>query len=152
APYGQARSDYAIFSDLAAALGFGERFTEGRGEMDWLAHLYGQWRATAAEQGVDLPTFDEFWHAGYLDLPYSENDLVLFAAFRADPEGAPLKTPSGRIEIWSETIERFGYDDCPSHPTWLEPVEWLGAPHAERFPLQLIANNPSTRLHSQLDI
>ena len=31
-------------------------------------------------------------------------------------------------------------------------MEWLGSPAAERFPLVLIANNPRTRLHSQLDM
>ncbi|XQZ30733.1 molybdopterin dinucleotide binding domain-containing protein (plasmid) [Arthrobacter sp. NyZ413] len=32
----------------------------------------------------------------------------------------------------------------------MEPEEWLGNPGA--YPLQLIANQPKTRLHSQLDI
>ena len=72
--------------------------------------------------------------------------------FRADPAGAPLGTPSGRIEIFSATIDGFGYADCPGHPTWLEPTEWLGAPLAERYPLHLVANNPTARLHSQLDV
>ena len=37
------------------------------------------------------------------------------------------------------------------HPAWLEPAEWLGADLAARFPLHLISNQPSTRLHSQYD-
>ncbi|MHA6757798.1 molybdopterin dinucleotide binding domain-containing protein [Streptacidiphilus sp. PAMC 29251] len=41
--------------------------------------------------------------------------------------------------------------DCPGHPSWVEPEEWLGGPQAARYPLLLIANQPSTRLHSQLD-
>src|SRR3954453_16471280 len=73
------------------------------------------------------------------------------AGFRADPEGAALRTPSGRIEIFSETIASFGYDDCPGHPAWLEPAEWLGADLAARFPLHLISNQPYTRLHSQYE-
>jgi biotin/methionine sulfoxide reductase len=75
----------------------------------------------------------------------------LFDRFRADPDGRPLATPSGRIELFSETIDGFGYDDCPGHPVWLEPEEWLGGERAARFPLHLIANQPSTRLHGQLD-
>jgi len=43
-PWGEARNDFAIFSGLAAALGVGERFTEGHDEMDWLRHLYDGWR------------------------------------------------------------------------------------------------------------
>jgi len=82
----------------------------------------------------------------------SRTDLDRNWQFRADPERTPLGTPSGRIEIFSETIAGFGYDDCPGHPTWLPPTEWLGAPLAGRFPLHLVANNPTTRLHSQLDV
>ena len=74
-----------------------------------------------------------------------------FAALRADPAGRPLPTPSGKIEIASATIAGFGYDDCPGHPAWMEPAEWLGAELAGRFPLHLISNQPYTRLHSQYD-
>jgi biotin/methionine sulfoxide reductase len=63
-----------------------------------------------------------------------------------------LRTPSGKIELYSETVAGFGYDDCPGHPVWLESAEWLGAPRAQRFPLALVANNPATRLHGQLDM
>jgi biotin/methionine sulfoxide reductase len=34
---------------------------------------------------------------------------------------------------------------------WLEPSEGVGSPAMARFPLHLIANQPATRLHSQLD-
>src|SRR5439155_4148386 len=153
APYAAARSDYDIFGDLAAALGVRERFTEGRDEMAWLEHLYEGWRATVAARGAPAPpAFDDFWAAGFLEVPGADADLVLLEAFRADPERAPLGTPSGRIEIFSATIDKFGYEDCPGHPTWLEPAEWLGSPLAARYPLHLIANNPTTRLHSQLDV
>ncbi|MBI3826941.1 MAG: molybdopterin guanine dinucleotide-containing S/N-oxide reductase [Candidatus Rokubacteria bacterium] len=153
APHGEARNEYAIFSDLAAALGVGARFTEGRDDMAWLRHLYEGWRASLADRGGPaLPPFDEFWAAGSVEVPDLESDLVLFDAFRADPERAPLGTPSGRIEIFSATIDKFGYDDCPGHPTWMPPTEWLGSPLAARYPLHLIANNPTTRLHSQLDV
>jgi biotin/methionine sulfoxide reductase len=65
--------------------------------------------------------------------------------------GYPLSTPSGKIELASDTIADFGYPDCPGHPAWLEPVEWLGSSMARRFPLHLISNQPRVRLHSQLD-
>jgi biotin/methionine sulfoxide reductase len=153
APHAEARNDHDIFSDLAAALGVGERFTEGRDEMGWLRYLYEGWRAKVADrEGPAVPPFDEFWALGLVEVPDLETDLVLFDAFRDDPVGAPLGTPSGRIEIFSATIDKFGYDDCPGHPAWLPPTEWLGSPLAARYPLHLIANNPTTRLHSQLDV
>jgi len=152
APWGEARSDFAIFADLAAALGVGERFGEGRDEMAWLRHLYDGWRSRVADDGGSAPPFDEFWEAGFLDVPGVDEDLVLFKQFRADPERMPLGTPSGKIEIFSATIDGFRYADCPGHPTWLEPAEWLGASLARRYPLHLVANNPTARLHSQLDV
>jgi biotin/methionine sulfoxide reductase len=78
-------------------------------------------------------------------------DGGILRAFRRDPGAAPLPTPSGKIEITSGTIASFDYADCPGHPTWLPPVEGAGSSATARFPLQLIANQPATRLHSQLD-
>jgi biotin/methionine sulfoxide reductase len=152
-PYASARSDYAIFAGLAAALGVEARFTEGRDEMGWLRRLYDGWRARVpAAGGAGPPPFDEFWAAGSVEVDDLDGDLVLLDEFREDPERARLGTPSGRIEIFSATIDGFGYKDCPGHPAWIEPTEWLGAPLAARYPLHLIANNPTTRLHSQLDV
>ena len=37
-------------------------------------------------------------------------------AFRRDPEAAPLPTPSGKIEITSQTIAGFGYAGLPGAP------------------------------------
>src|SRR3984893_14926248 len=67
------------------------------------------------------------------------------------PAALSWATPSGKIEIASATIAGFGYSDCPGHPAWLAPGEGAGSPIAARYPLQLIANQPATRLHSQLD-
>jgi hypothetical protein len=86
------------------------------------------------------------------ELPVATEPQVAFADFRADPEGHPLITPTGKIEIFSETIGSYRYPDCPGHPVWREPDEWLGSPAARRFGLQLVANQPRSRLHSQLDV
>ena len=152
-PVGESQTDYQIFSALAQRLGFEEAFTEGRDEHDWLEYLYGRFRQQLAEADLTLPGFDEFWQAGHIELPVEgpEHATVPFTAFRADPKANPLKTPSGLVEIFSATIDSFGYDDCRGHPTWLEPAEWLGAPEAKRYPLHLISPQPATRLHSQLD-
>jgi biotin/methionine sulfoxide reductase len=147
APYAQSRDDYTTFSALAEVLGFGEQFTEGRTARQWLAHMYEKW---AAELDFAVPTFDEFWRRGHLRLP-TERGLTLLADFRADPATHRLNTPSGRIEIFSSDIEAFRYDDCVGHPKWYEPSEWLHGPRAQRYPLHLLANQPASRLHSQLD-
>jgi len=151
-PHGEARDDYSIFAGLADRLGAGKDFTAGRTATDWLRRLYEEWRGDLAERGRAVPGFDEFWAGDGLELPVASEPQVAFADFRADPEGHPLTTPTGKIEIFSATIDSFGYPDCPGHPVWLEPDEWLGSPAARRFSLQLVANQPRSRLHSQLDV
>ncbi len=150
-PVGEARTEYDIYTDLSERLGFKATFTENRSEFDWLRHLYGMMQQQAVAKHQNMPDFDAFWEAGYVECPPSETPTVLFDAFRRDPTASPLKTPSGRIEIFSETIAAFDYDDCPGHATWLEPAEWLGSDQAKRYPLHLLSNQLSARLHSQLD-
>ena len=146
-PYADSRDDYTTFSALADRLGFGDQFTEGRTAREWLVHLYEKW---SAELDFVVPSFEDFWQEGRLRLP-TEAGLTLLADFRADPVAHRLGTPSGRIEIFSAAIDGFGYDDCAGHPKWYEPTEWLGGDRATSYPLHLLANQPASRLHSQLD-
>ncbi len=145
-PVGGARDDFAIFRDLAARLGYEERFTESRDEGAWIRWIYDQ-----AARHAKLPPFDEFWRRGWVELAVPEREFVLFEDFRSDPTQHPLNTPSGKIELYSERIAQFGYDDCPPHPTWLAPTEWLGAVDAHRYSLHLVTVQPPDRLHAQLD-
>ncbi|MDE2396550.1 MAG: molybdopterin-dependent oxidoreductase [Burkholderiales bacterium] len=150
-PPGQARDDYAIFSALARRLGVEAAYTEGRTVHEWLRAMYDQGAANARAAGIELPGFDAFWQAGEARIEGPAAPVVMLGEFRADPQAHPLKTPSGRIELHSETIAGFDYEDCPGHPVWLEPVEWLGGAAAARHPLHLISDQPHTKLHSQLD-
>jgi biotin/methionine sulfoxide reductase len=146
-PFAQARDDYDIFTDLAERLGKREAFTEGRTTKDWLRHIYATTQKALAAKNLPAPDFDSFWRDGELELPAAPEDGGILRAFRDDPEGKPLPTPSGKIEIFSKTIASFGYADCPGHPTWLPPTD---VPDAEA-PLHLVANQPASRLHSQFD-
>ena len=150
-PYRQARNDFDVFAELADRLGFGQDYHAGRDEMGWLRHMYDEARGLAHERGFRPPEFDEFWASDSYEFAGTRQHPVLLGDFRADPDAHPLGTPSGRIELVSETIRGYGYDDCPAHPTWLPPAEWLGSPLAVRYPLHLLTNQPAHRLHSQLD-
>jgi biotin/methionine sulfoxide reductase len=150
-PVGEARSDYSIFAALAQRLGCDSAFTQGRDETGWLRHLYDSWRDSVRTNQAAIPDFDRFWQDGFLEIPQSAEEYVLLANFRADPEENKLATPSGRIELYSEKIAGFGYDNCPPHATWIEPSEWLGAQLAHTYPLHLISSQPRYRLHSQMD-
>ncbi|WP_259315732.1 molybdopterin-dependent oxidoreductase [Capillimicrobium parvum] len=144
------RTDYAVLSGLAARLGFEEAFTEGRDAEAWVRELYERTRTSLRRSAeIELPSFDAFWEMGEIVLPTPPRPVEL--SFEGLRSGLPLDTPSGRIELFSETIASFGYDDCPGHPTWLEPEEWLGAAGPASGALHLLSNQPRTRLHSQYD-
>ncbi|TVQ31533.1 MAG: Asp-tRNA(Asn)/Glu-tRNA(Gln) amidotransferase GatCAB subunit C [Geminicoccaceae bacterium] len=149
-PLAQARDDWAIFNELAERLGCAASFAADRSEATWLRRLWSETAARAQAEGLEAPDFDAFWAAGHWRVPEPDRDQVLLAGFRADPAGAPLATPSGRIELWSERIAALGLADCPPHPAWLPPREWLGADDAPAGALHLVTRQPPYRLHSQL--
>ncbi len=146
---GQARDEFDYMADIAEALGVRPRFTGQRDVNAWLRAMYGRSAEQARQLGVDLPTFDAFWDQGFVEVAAPARAIVPYEDFARDPAAHPLNTPSGRIEIFSETIARFGYDDCPGHPAWFAPREYLGA--AAKYPLHLLSVQPATRLHSQMD-
>ncbi|MFC5996439.1 molybdopterin-dependent oxidoreductase [Pseudonocardia hispaniensis] len=144
-------TDYEIFSALARRLGAGDRFTEGRTANQWVRELYERTVETCAAMDIALPDYDTFRTIGGVEIPMRWAGPVAFATLRQDPSAHPLTTPSGKIELFSDTVAGFGYDDCPGYPCWLEPAEWLGSPLAARYPLHLLSVQPDTRLHSQFD-
>ncbi|WP_410013670.1 molybdopterin-dependent oxidoreductase [Sodalis sp. C49] len=150
-PRHQARNDMDIFADLADRLGYRAAFTGGRDEQDWIEHLYRQSAESHARAGHAWPAFAQFWREGHIKVPAPAQDFILLGDFRRDPLAHPLKTPSGRIELFSAAIAGFGYADFAPHPQWQPPAEWLGSALAATYPLHLISLQPKDRLHSQLD-
>ncbi|RKE23680.1 molybdopterin-dependent oxidoreductase [Streptomyces sp. TLI_171] len=152
-PVGEARDDHAILAGLAERLGIGDEFTQRRTPRQWLERLYEEWADRLRAEGAgDPPAFARFWADGEWQLPEQPAERTLFADFRADPDRHPLATPSGLIELYSADIAALDLADCPGHPAWLDPPERPGTAAAARHPLLLIANQPATRLHSQLDV
>ncbi|MCW3474184.1 molybdopterin-dependent oxidoreductase [Limobrevibacterium gyesilva] len=150
-PFAQARNEFDYLADVADALGVRDRYTMQRDVPAWLRVLYQRGRDAGARMGAELPDFDTFWAAGAVEVAAPAQASVPFADFVRNPAAAPLNTPSGRIEIFSERIAGFGYDDCPGHPVWLAPREYLGGERAGTYPLHLLSVQPATRLHGQLD-
>jgi biotin/methionine sulfoxide reductase len=146
---GEARDDFEVFAQLSRRLGTEDAFTEGKTPRQWQRQLYESF--VQKHPQLEFPDYLQFLQTGMLDLFKSEPSHVMFGDFRNDPVAHPLKTPSGRIEIFSETVHGYGYADCPGHAAWLAPSEWLGSPAAERFPLHMLSDQPFTKLHSQLD-
>ncbi|WP_137925771.1 trimethylamine-N-oxide reductase TorA [Cupriavidus sp. 2SB] len=151
-PVYEARNDYDIFADICDRMGTGKAFTDGRDEMGWIRSFYEAARVQARGKRMEMPVFDVFWNSNKpLAFPISEEarGYIRHKSFRDDPLLNALGTASGRIEIYSSNIARMKYDDCPSHPTWMEPVERLDGP-TTKYPLHIVTSHPKSRLHSQL--
>ena len=77
--------------------------------------------------------------------------------FYEDPEGHPLRTPSGKLEYYSTTLASYFPDDKERGPIphWIDE----GAGHQERqylergrkYPFLLVSNHPHFRVHAQHD-
>ena len=120
-PLGESKSDYRICAELAERLGIGEAFTEGRDEKDWVEFCLNEFRRV---RFPELPTLDEFIERdlGAWTRP-ATRPAIAFEDFRRDPEKYPLKTPSGKIEIFSKHLFDLGRpDEIPAIPKYIQ--EW----------------------------
>ena len=158
-PLGESKTDFQVFTELAFRLGFGNIYNPKatrdyfeNGDATDEAYLSEWWtNRVMAHQGVTMP-WEEFKKRGIYKFRLSE-PLV---AFRDQIEkGAPFKTPSGKIEIFSTTLAQtpdftktqFGYY-IPPIPKWIEPFESLNSPKTKEYPFHMITPHPRWRTHS----
>ena len=150
---GESKDDYQIFCDLAKECGILDKYSEGKTEMQWLEEFYNTALNQAKGLNITMPSFKDFWSANKVinfEVPYENTEFIRHKDFRDDPILNPLGTPSGKIEIYSITIEKMKYDDCKAHPMWFEPAEWLSMKN-KPAEFHLISTHPVDRLHSQLN-
>jgi thiosulfate reductase/polysulfide reductase chain A len=95
-PQGEAKSALWIYKQLGERLGLGDYF-QYTDEEDYL-------NQQLAPLGVSL---DEVKEKGYAEMPESEDDGEI-----------TFNTPSGKIEVYSETLKNAGFSPWP---TWEEP-------------------------------
>ncbi len=133
-PVAASRNDFDIFNELAVRLGGEDAFNEGRSEMQWLRWIWDGVREDAgARAASSCPTSTFSGSAATSSCRRPRGHSCCSSRSARIPDAHPLKTPSGKIELYSERIASFGYDDCPPHPAWLAPDEWLGAPARSAF-------------------
>ena len=151
-PPGECRPIFDICADIAERMGIGEQFTEKRTREEWIEYLYQQCRTIKPKlpdhinQARETGLFK--WNRPVVaDIPFKQ--------FRQDPEGSSIPTPSGKIEIFSETLWNLSQTwklppgDVISalpefHSTWGMP----GDPDATEYPLQVIGHYYKQRTHS----
>lgn len=127
-PYCGAKDDYEIFSEIMRRFSDWHHasFTENKTKDEWIMEFYQNSYDKAKKNGVDMPSFDEFWYkTGYAKFEPLESSInyIKMGDFIKDPVANKLKTPSGKIEIKSDTIAQMGYSDCKGMPTWYDGTE-----------------------------
>lgn len=146
APF-ETKSDFRIFAELAELLGFGEEYTQGRDEKEWVAWMMEKYKE---RRYPELPSLEEFerTNAGIYTQPV-EKPAVALADFRKDPVANPLKTPSGRIEIFSKQLyDMDNPEEIPPIPKYIQEWESPFGPEAEQYPLQAVGHHVMNRVHS----
>ncbi len=132
---------YWILSEVAKRLGpeVYQKFTEGRTQEQWLQHLYA--KMLAKDTGVTV--LRRIKKNGYKRKD-PNGHFVAYKAFRDDPEANPLKTPSGKIEIYSSKLAEIARtwelekDEVISPlPVYASTFEGWDFPERSNFPLQL---------------
>ncbi len=133
-PVGEARNDYLILAELAKALGYGERYPQSEEAMlDFVFKdaPFSLEQLKSKPEGISLsspPMVYEKYKTGFL-----RND-----------RNPGFETPSGKFEISSQLLKKYGYDPLP---VYQEPTEGpIGSPElAKDFPLVLTTG---TRIQS----
>ena len=95
---GECRSSYDVCADIADTFGLKDAFTEGRTHDEWVQYLYEQGMA----KDKDMPSWEQIKAQGVYKRKCEP--AIGLKDFRDDPKGKPLGTPSGKIEIYSETL------------------------------------------------
>ena len=169
-PLWDSRSDYWIFAQVAARLGWGEAFTEGRTEEDWVKRFW---------QFSDLPKhmgWEEFKEKGYYIPPVSYKEenkdpktgLIEkwdeYPGFQWFAEERPCDTPnhkifqeegklgtlSGKFEFVSESLLYWEPDDEIRTPIAQYKDSWEGhkSVSADKYPFQMISPHPRFDYHT----
>lgn len=143
-PMGESRLEYDCLAEVAEKLDLRDSFTEGRTADQWLEYLYNDLR----QREKELPPYEVFSQGGVYH--YQENPrTAAFEKERKDPTAHPFPTPSGKIEIFSETVFRCEFKDYfPAIPRYVEPPEGHMDPLTAKYPLQLIGWHTNRRAHS----
>jgi len=139
APVGECRNDLDVCAELARRLGLAGY--PDKTEEAWLRDFCA---------GGEIGDFEAFREAGLARLP-APDEAVAFAREVRDPAHHPFSTPSGKIEVYSQSLaaepDPYGLGPIPPIPTWIPPH----AAAEERWPLELVTPKSRARTHSTHD-
>ena len=137
-PLDERRFEFEWLREVAERLGLAEEFSCGHTDYrEWLRGIYEDYRTS------DMPSYEEFKKEGI----YIFKDAPRVIAFEAQRKGEkPFETPSGKVEIYSPTLEEMEDVRIPAVPGYVEVKEGPGK--SKKYPLQLIGWHTKGRAHS----
>jgi trimethylamine-N-oxide reductase (cytochrome c) len=159
-PVGESLDDFDAVAEVARKLGseYYDTLTVNDYPKDDILELF--YKASGV---AHLDVNDEFHKKGIFVIPtipdiqdFEKNPPGL-SEFAKDPEGHPLRTPSGKLEFTSTKIKELFPDDDgrPPFPKWIEGNELhdesLFGDRAKTYPLLCMSNHGRWRFHAQLD-
>ena len=153
APKFERKPIYWITSEIARRLGpdIYQKFTEGRTQEEWLKYLYAKMLA----KDPQLPSYDDLKKMGIYKRKDPAGHYVAYKKFRDDPQANPLKTPSGKIEIYSSRLARIANTwEIPKGevisplPVYASTPEGWDDPARSKYPLQMFGFHYKSRTHS----
>lgn len=150
-PAWEQRPTWDICRGIAKELGLEEAFTEGRDQLGWIEWCYEETR----KKYPTLPDFKTFWAQGPQQVYGVRKNMVALSEFREDPVKNPLKTPSGKIEIYSERLADIAKtwvlpkgDVISALPKFVPTWEMPGDDLQRKYPLQCYGYHGHGRIHS----
>ncbi|MFC1863816.1 molybdopterin dinucleotide binding domain-containing protein, partial [Thermodesulfobacteriota bacterium] len=159
----ESKSDFEICVELAPRLGIPD-YSE-KTEDEWVKEILedpegmakypneldplAEGMSVGQGETNEIPDYDTFRKKGYYKFPLKE-PIVVFKEQIEDPVNNPFPTPSGKIEIYSQTLADLNNPELPPIPKYFEPWEGPADPLKNKFPLQFINSHPRHRVHSSL--
>jgi len=153
-PVGESVSDYEAVCMIAEKFGLLEKYTGGKTVDELMKIVFEH------SNIQDMVTYEELEKKGYYVVP-TDPEWKEFptgmSEFRDDPDNHPLKTPSGKIEFYSQGLAEHFPDDKerPPVPHWIEKGEShderLSSERAGKYPLLIMSNHGRWRVHAQCD-
>jgi trimethylamine-N-oxide reductase (cytochrome c) len=153
-PVGESKSDFEVIVEVAKKLGVEQAVTEGYSVDELIKATYEGMKFDS------IVPWEEFKEKDYMVLPVAE-DWEKWPAglynFYKDPVANPLPTPTGKLEFYSESLEKAfpGDEERPAYPQWIEKGithdERISSKRAQAYPLLVLSNHGRWRVHAQAD-
>lgn len=136
---GESKSPMQIAIELARHMGIDDLTDKGDEEVV---------REMVKQAGIT--DYDRLKKEGVYRIKPAE-PYIAFKQQIEDPKNHPFPTPSGKIEVYSQTLADLNIPDLPPIPKYIEAKETWRSPLAKKYPLALITPHFKNRALSQFD-